>query len=261
MTEMPANVTKEKLKAGELALGVGLRQARTVDTAKIMQVCGFDWLFIDLEHNSMGIDTAAQMCSAGLDAGITPMVRSSHHASYLMSRPLDSGAQGIVAPHVDTVEEAERIAAQCLHPPMGKRSIGGPAPQLDYAELPMAERAAKTNENILVVCMIESPTGVADADAMAAVAGVDVLLIGTNDLCAEMGIAGQYGHENVRKAYETVASACANNGKFLGMGGVYDEELASKYIGMGAKMVLAGSDLNFLMQAAKSRTSFMRGLG
>ena len=109
--------------------------------------------------------------------------------------------------------------------------------------------------------MIESPTGVANADAMAAVAGVDVLLIGTNDLCAEMGIAGQYGHENVRKAYETVASACANNGKFLGMGGVYDEELASKYIGMGAKMVLAGSDLNFLMQAAKSRTSFMRGLG
>lgn len=257
---MPANITKDKLKAGELALGVGLRQARTVDTAKIMAVCGFDWLFIDLEHNAMGIDTAAGMCAAGLDAGITPIVRPSHHASYLMSRPLDAGAQGIVAPHVDTVEEAERIASQCLHPPMGKRSIGGPAPQLDYAEFPMAERAAKTNDNILVVCMVESPTAVANSDAMAAVAGVDVLLIGTNDLCAEMGIAGQYGHDDVAKAYEIVASACRNNGKFLGMGGVYDEELASKYIGMGAQMILAGSDLSFLMGAAKARTSFMRGL-
>lgn len=254
------NVAKEKLKAGEIALGVGLRQSRTVDIAKIMKVCGFDWLFVDLEHNAMGIDTAAQICAAGLDAGITPIVRSSHHDSYLMSRPLDAGAQGIVAPHVDTVEEAQRIAAQCLHPPLGKRSVGGPAPQLAYEAMSMAEQTKLVNDNMLVVCMVESPLAVANADAMAAVAGVDVLLIGTNDLCAEMGVAGQLGHEDVHAAYDTVAAACRNNGKFLGMGGVYDEELASKYISMGVQMVLAGSDLSFLMQAAKARSSFMRGL-
>ena len=85
-------------------------------------------------------------------------------------------------------------------------------------------------------------------------------LIGTNDLCAEMGIAGQYGHEKVKAAYDACASAARNNGKHLGMGGVYDEELASGYIAMGARMILGGSDLAFLMQAAKARASFLRGL-
>lgn len=254
------NLAKEKLKAGELALGIGLRQSRTADTAKIAAVCGFDWLFIDLEHNAMGIDTAAAMCAAGLDAGITPIVRSSHHASYLMSRPLDAGAQGIVAPHVDTVAEATAIRDQCLHPPVGKRSVGGPAPQLAYEAMPMADQTRLVNENILVVVMVESATAVANADAMAAIDGVDVLLIGTNDLCAEMGIAGQYGHEKVRDAYARTAAACRNNGKFLGMGGVYDEELAGGYIAMGAQLILGGSDLSFLMQAAKARAGFLRGL-
>jgi 2-keto-3-deoxy-L-rhamnonate aldolase RhmA len=254
------NVAKEKLKAGELAIGIGLRQARTVDIAKISAVAGFDWMFIDMEHNSMGMDTAASICSAGLDAGITPIVRSSHHASYLMSRPLDAGAQGIVAPHVDTVEEATRIRDQCLHPPVGKRSVGGPAPQMAYESLSIADQTRMVNENILVVCMVESPLAVANADAMAAIEGVDSLLIGTNDLCTEMGIPGQYGHDDVRAAYDTVAAACRNNGKHLGMGGVYDEALASEYIAKGARLILGGSDLSFLMQAAKSRASFLRGL-
>jgi 2-keto-3-deoxy-L-rhamnonate aldolase RhmA len=254
------NVAKEKLKAGELALGFGMRQARTVDTVKIAAVAGFDWLFIDLEHNAMGMETAADMCAAGLDAGITPVVRSSHHASYLMSRPLDAGAQGIVAPHVDTVAEATAIRDQCLHPPLGKRSVGGLAPQLAYEAMPMADQTRLVNDNILVVVMVESETAVANADAMAAIEGVDCLLIGTNDLCAEMGIAGQYGHDKVRNAYDKVGSACRNNGKHLGMGGVYDEVLAKDYIAMGAQMILGGSDLAFLIQAATARAKFLRAL-
>jgi 2-keto-3-deoxy-L-rhamnonate aldolase RhmA len=259
---MPAipNLAKDKLKAGELAIGFGMRQARTVDTVKIAKVCGFDWLFIDLEHNSMTIDTAADMCAAGLDAGITPLVRPSHHASFLMSRPLDSGAQGIVAPHVENVEEATMIRDQCLHPPLGKRSVGGLAPQLAYEAVGIEKQVGLVNDNILVVCMIESAGAVEQADAMAAVEGVDCLLIGTNDLCAEMGIPGQFGHEKVKAAYGRVASACKNNGKHLGMGGIYDEDLASRYIGMGAQLILGGSDLGFLMAGAAARAKFLKGL-
>jgi len=254
------NIAKEKLKAGERAIGVGLRQSRTVDTAKIAAVCGFDWLFIDMEHNAMSMDQAAAFCSAGLDAGVTPIVRSSHHASFLMSRPLDAGAQGIVAPHVETVAEATVVRDQCLHPPIGKRSVGGPAPQLAYDAIGIAEQTVLVNENILVVCMIESADAVEEADGMAALEGVDVLLIGTNDLCAEMGIPGQFGHDKVRRAYDVVGSACRNNGKHLGMGGVYDETLAKDYIAKGAQLILGGSDLSFFMQAAKARTKFLKSL-
>src|SRR3990170_3622725 len=104
------NQTKKRLAAGELALGMGARQARTVDIATVAKTCGFDWLFIDMEHSSMDVDLASQLAMASLGAGITPLVRVPGHEHYHASRLLDNGAQGIVAPHVDTVEWARRRA-------------------------------------------------------------------------------------------------------------------------------------------------------
>ena len=96
------NIAKEKLQAGELTIGVGLRQARTVDIAKAMKTAGFDWLFIDMEHNSMDLDTATQISVTAQDVGITPLLRVPGFQHFHASRALDGGAQGIVVPHVDT---------------------------------------------------------------------------------------------------------------------------------------------------------------
>ena len=97
-----ANHALRQLRAGKLAIGIGLRQARTVDTAQIMKTAGFDWLFIDCEHNSMGTDTAAQIAAAALAVGITPIVRVAGKEHWLASRMLDNGAQGVVVPHVES---------------------------------------------------------------------------------------------------------------------------------------------------------------
>ena len=106
--------------------------------------------------------------------------------------------------------------------------------------------------------MIETPTAVANADAIAAVPGIDVLLMGTNDLCAEMGIHGQFGHDRVVEAYRALIAACKKHGKFAGIGGVYTEDLLPRYIEMGVRFVLAGQDGPFMMAAASARTAFMR---
>ena len=95
------NVAKQKLEAGELAIGVGLRMTRVVEIGRMMKTAGYDWLFIDMEHNSMSIDNAAQICIAAQDAGITPIVRVPGFQHFHASRILDTGAQGIVVPHVD----------------------------------------------------------------------------------------------------------------------------------------------------------------
>jgi hypothetical protein len=123
-----------------------------------------------------------------------------------------------------------------------------------------AAAQAELNREILVVCMIETPEAVANADAIAAVPGVDVLMFGTSDLTATMGIPGQIGHPDVRKAYEVVGAACAKHGKFMGMGGVYDEKVAPDYIKLGARFILSGSDHSFLMAGASARSKFLRGL-
>jgi 4-hydroxy-2-oxoheptanedioate aldolase len=121
------------------------------------------------------------------------------------------------------------------------------------------ELTVALNAATLITVMIETPQAVANAEAIAAVPGVDALLIGTNDLAAEMGITGDLGHARIATAYETVIAACRQHGKFPGMGGVYAEDLMRRYVALGMRMILSGGDLAMLMQAATQRAGFLRG--
>ena len=151
------NIAKEKILKNELCLGVGLRQTRTADIGKIMSTCGYDWLFIDMEHNSMDIDIASQISVAAQDAGITPIVRVPDFAHHHATRVLDCGAMGIVFPHVDDATTAKRLVSNCLYPPNGHRSMTGVLPQLDFKQKPIAEVAKLINDSMLIVIMLESP--------------------------------------------------------------------------------------------------------
>ena len=104
MAAILTNAARERLEVGGLALGVILRQARTVDIAPIMRSCGYDWLFLDLEHNSMDLDTAVQIAVAALGAGIAPLALVPAGQLWMATRFLDGGGLGIVMPHVDTAE-------------------------------------------------------------------------------------------------------------------------------------------------------------
>jgi len=219
------NVAKEKILNNELCLGVGLRQSRTVDIGKIMATSGYDWLFIDMEHNSMDIDIASQISVAAQDAGITPIVRVPDFAHHHATRVLDCGAMGVVFPHVENADIAKKLVSYCLYPPKGHRSMTGVLPQLDFKQQAIADVAHTINDNMLIVIMLESPEAIANVDSIAAVDGIDVILIGTNDLCMEMGIPGDYSNPKVKDAYTKVIEACKKYRKTPGMGGVYNEEL------------------------------------
>lgn len=254
------NHTKQQLEAGQLALGMGMRTMRTVDAGMIAKNCGFDWLFIDMEHSALDVDLASQVAIAALPLGITPIVRVPGKEHHHASRLLDSGAQGIVVPHVDTAEEAQRVVAHCKYPPVGHRSVVGALPQFGYQAMSVGESTRIANSETLVIVMVETPKAIENADAIAAVPGIDVVLIGTNDLCAELGIPGQFADPKVEEAYRKVIAACKKHGKHPGMGGVYDQPLLDKYIGYGMRFILSGGDLSFLMAGAKSRTAFLRSV-
>jgi 2-keto-3-deoxy-L-rhamnonate aldolase RhmA len=258
MSVVPNHALRQ-LRAGKLAIGLGLRQARTVDTAQLLKTAGFDWMFIDCEHNSMGTDTAAQIASAALAVGITPVVRVPGKEHWLASRMLDNGAQGIVVPHVETELEAKRIADHCRFPPIGHRSLGGGLQQLGFAATPPGEATRIVNEETLVVVMLESPKGIENCEAIAAVPGIDALLIGTNDFCLELGIPGKFDDPRVKDAYAKMIAACRKHGKFAGMGGMYTPELLERHIAMGVQLILSGSDFSLLMQGATARAQLVRG--
>jgi 2-keto-3-deoxy-L-rhamnonate aldolase RhmA len=258
---MPAtlrNAAVERLKAGELAVGIILRQARTVDIAPVMKACGYDWLFLDLEHNSMDLDMTVQISVAALGAGIAPVARVPARQLWLATRILDGGGLGIVVPHVDTPEEAKTVAAALRYPPLGHRSVAGGLPHFGYQKLGLAETCAAINAATLVVVMLETPQAIANADAIAAVPGIDALLVGTNDLAMELGIPGGFGDERIVAAYQAVIDACRKHGKHAGVGGIADDALLRRYIEMGVRLVLPGSDLAFLQMAATERAATMR---
>lgn len=254
------NRAKERLEAGELSIGLGLRAARTVEIGRVLATCGYDWAFIDMEHNSMSIDTAAQIAVACQDAGVTPLVRVPGYEHYLATRVLDAGAMGIVFPHVDTAEQAARLVSFCKYPPVGHRSAAGAMPQLDFQAVPQPEATRLVNENTLIVIMLETPLAIENAGAIAAVEGVDSLLIGCNDLCMEMGIPSQFDSPRLAGAMEATIAACKKHGRHPGFGGVYDETLCRGFIGMGMRLILGGGDLPMLMKAAGERASFLRSI-
>ena len=253
------NPAKARLEAGELVLCLGVRLARTVDIARMAKTAGFDAIFIDMEHSSMPLETAVQISVAALDVGITAVVRIPGHLPNEASRIVDGGALGVVVPHVDTPEQAKMMVDACKFPPLGHRSTGGPSVHLNFRRVPGAGQIL--NDATLVTVMLETPEAIANADAIAAVEGVDMIMIGTNDLSTEMGCPGQHDHDKIRAAYKTVGEACRKHGTHFAMGGVRDNpDLVSDYIGCGVRFILAGSDSSLIIAGARREAEALRAI-
>src|ERR1700733_13481873 len=172
------NIAREKLEQGQLSLGVGVRTTRSVEIGKMMATAGFDWLFLDMEHGTMSLDACAQIAAAALDAGNTPIARVPSGQYSIATRALDNGALGIVMPHVDTAAEAREVVEKLKYPPVGHRSMGGTGPHYGLRNVSVGDAAKALNAANLTVVMLETPAAIANADEVAAVRGVAVLLIG-----------------------------------------------------------------------------------
>jgi 4-hydroxy-2-oxoheptanedioate aldolase len=190
---------------------------------------------------------------------VTPLVRIAGHRFEDATRLLDMGALGIICPNVSTRAQAEAFVNACRFPPQGERSVAGPGPLQGYRATPLAEVNAQGNAATILIPMLETPEGIANADAIAAVPGIDVLLIGSNDLCTAMGIPGELKNPKLRAAYETVARACKAHNKVLGVGGIRgDVAHVAELVKLGARFVIAGSDVQYLMKAARDEVAALR---
>jgi 2-keto-3-deoxy-L-rhamnonate aldolase RhmA len=254
------NLAKERMQKGGIAIGLGVRVARTVDIGLLGATAGFYWLFIDNEHTSLDMSMTTEIATAALGQGITPIVRVPGKQHFHSTRVLDNGAQGIIVPHVENAAEAKAIADFSKFPPIGHRSISRASALIAFQDMPVREFVDAVNEATLVTVMIESPNAVDNAEEIAAVPGIDCLLIGTNDFCAEAGIHGQYDHEKTKEAYKRVIGACQKHGKFAGMAGIGSEAIMQMYVEMGAQFLLAGNDHGMIQAGGKARTTFLRGV-
>jgi 4-hydroxy-2-oxoheptanedioate aldolase len=243
-----------RLARREAVVAFGVRQARTPDIARLAAAAGYDALWVDLEHSAMPIDAATQICHAALDLGLFPLVRTPERDLGVIGRLLDGGALGIIAPRIETAEEAAGVVAACRFPPLGHRSAIAALSSLGFAPLAPAALYDAANRSVLVKILVESPRGIDNIDAIAAVEGVDLVGIGANDLSAELGVPGQTSHPRMRTAIGTALAACNRVGTPLVVGGIGDADDLARWIGEGAAtFLMAGIDTDVLLAAARER--------
>jgi 2-keto-3-deoxy-L-rhamnonate aldolase RhmA len=251
-SEVVRNVVKEKLTRNEVVASMTIRLSRGVEIAQLAKTAGFDMIYVDMEHSTITLDMTGQICLAALNAGVAPMVRVPANTPDYIQRVLDGGALGIVAPGIGSAAEAREVVKVVKFPPLGERGAGGALPHLQYRSFPTAEANAAVNDATMVIVQFES--AIERADEIAAVEGVDMVLIGVNDMLASMGLAGQYEHPKVREAYARTIAACRKHGKHVGVGGLSTRpKLAAEFIAMGARLVSTGTDIQFLLAAMTER--------
>ena len=253
------NHLKEKLARGEVTASMTVRLVHGIEIAGIAKTAGFDSLYVDMEHSSLSFETTSQICMAALQVGVTPLVRVPGVDE--VQRVLDGGALGIIAPHVQTADEARRYVRSAKYPPLGDRSNAGPLPHLHYRSFPIAEANAAVDAATMVVLQFESDEALRNAEEIVAVEGVDLVLIGTNDLLADWGIPGQYDDDRVRSAYEITIAACRRHGKHAAVGGLTTRpNLVADFVRMGARYVSTGTDLGFLLGASMAKAKEVRDI-
>ena len=255
------NGVKEKLGRGEVVASMTVRLVPGNEIVRIAKTAGFDTIYVDLEHSSFSIETASQLATMALAADIPAFVRVPANTPEYISRVLDGGALGVIAPGVGSAAEARVVVAAAKYPPVGERGFGGGLAQLEFRTFPQAEALAAMNDATMVIVQVESAAALAKVEDIAAVAGVDMVLVGANDLLADLGIPGQYDHEKLRDAYVRVVAACRKHGKHVGVGGLASRpDLVAQFVQLGARYVSTGTDLAFLLGAAAQRAQQVRDI-
>lgn len=244
---MRPNSAKRKLQAGE-SVNCGWLSIPSSYSAEIVARQGFDCVNVDLQHAMTGFETAVTMLQAIATTDATPLARVGSRDPEPMMKLLDAGAYGIICPMISTAEEAVGFVDACRYPPIGSRSYG-PARGLLYGG---ADYVTCANEEILTIAMIETRQGVENADAIAAVAQLDALFIGPNDLCMDLGKApkAESDDPDVVDAIDHVLQAGNRAGKAVGIF-CSSADAALQRRDEGFRFLVPGSDANILTGVAR----------
>lgn len=213
---MRGNPVRERLRAGGNAFGVMAFEFFTPGLAPILAVSGAEFVILDMEHSGVAIDTVKAQIAHAHGAGIVPMVRVTACAYHLIAPVLDAGALGIMAPMIETREQAETLVAACRYRPEGRRGLGFSVSHDCYSGGAARPKMQAANEAILTIALIESACGVENAEAIMATPGLDLGWLGHYDLSDSLGCAEDFNDPRYLAAEQRLLAAAAAADRPLG---------------------------------------------
>ncbi|MEJ5375082.1 MAG: aldolase/citrate lyase family protein [bacterium] len=242
-----------KLREGGRAVGTMLRMVGNPAVALVAANAGLDFIMLDLEHGPFSLETLENVFKVGRSVGLGCFVRIPELSKAYVSRCLDLGATGVMVPMLESVEQARRLVHWAKFAPLGSRGFGGVGAHTGYKSIAAESTVhfmAEANEQIITIAQIETAQAIREIDSIAAVEGLDALLIGPNDLAISMGCPGELLGELLDQAISKVADAAKAHGKIFGMHA--PDPLTERWLGRGLRIVMSSLDVNVLLSGFKA---------
>lgn len=250
---------KKRLVEGEdVALGVFITELRTPQLGPMLAAAGMDFAVIDMEHGAFSYETAAALILGCRSAGVSPFVRVPEIRKECFAKVLDAGAEGVLVPGVETVQEAEQVVKWTKYPPRGQRGVSLVQPHTGFEPRGRVHTTQGANEHTMALIQIETSAGVANVEDIAAVDGVDLLFVGPYDLAQSLSPESEEGaDELVDRAIRHVLD-CSRR-KMCRMGiHMSNVTTAKALIEEGVRFITIGTDVSFLIEACKERQETIR---
>lgn len=247
----------DTIRSDRPAFGVSLHLG-SPDLFEMTSLMGFDAIWLDLEHHSCSLERASQLMRASRVGDIDIIVRPAKGEFMRLSRILEAGATGIMYPRCNSAEEAAEVVKCAKFAPLGQRGFDGSGPDASYLLTPMNEYLQQANERTFLIIQIEEADALQHAEAIAAVPGVDMLMLGPADFSILAGIPGQFNHGLIEQALETVAQAAKNTGKNWAAtcGSIAQAE---RMVDKGARLIFHGCDIVYVKQGLEQLQTDLAG--
>lgn len=252
--ELPANGFKRGLESARTTYGVWSMSGSPF-VAEALGCAGYDFIVLDMEHAPNDVPRMLPLLQAVAGTPTAPLVRLPWNDAVVVKQVLDLGAQSVMFPYIQNVDEAKRAVAATRYPPDGIRGVAGMSRATRFAAV--EGYFGKAAGELCVVLQLETVEAVSRLPEIAAVPGVDSIFIGPSDLSASMGLVGQVDHPDVQGALADAAKACAAAGKPAGIL-ASGAKRAADYAAYGYDWVAAGSDLGLMMGAARADVRQLR---
>jgi 4-hydroxy-2-oxoheptanedioate aldolase len=243
---MRKSVVKQKLATGQPVL---VTQLHLTDPSlfELASLMGFDALWMDLEHHTYSLETAASLMRAARVGTSDIMARCAKSEFPRLSRFLEAGAQGIMYARCESADEAREVVNWAKFAPEGRRGLDTGNADVPYCSMPVQEYIVEANRQTFIVIQLEEQRAVDAAEAIASVPGVDVIFLGPGDFSLLSGIPGQFDHPRVQKATETIARAAKNAGIHWGCPS-FSPKHAAALIQLGARLITYNADILIIKQ-------------
>jgi 2-keto-3-deoxy-L-rhamnonate aldolase RhmA len=254
---MKINTFKQRLADGGVAIGTTIFEFNTTGIGQIVSNAGADFVLFDMEHTGWSVETIRGLIATTRAADVIPIVRVPALHSDVIARVLDVGAMGIMAPMIETAEQAEQLVRAAKYPPEGGRGAAFGIAHDNYLFGDASTKMRSANREGMVIPLIESVTGIANAASIAAVEGVDCLWLGSLDLSLSLGEPGTFTSPPFLAAVDQLVAAGTSHRKALGVAAGNAED-AGRWIDRGFGAISYSIDLVLFQQALAQGVSTVR---